>query len=263
MNKEYQTIWCEKTGSYVSSKNQHILLVSNNKNVTVELADYLIYEGYQVSRALNNTKAYECATNQTPNLILLDFNMIDNHNKFELFDILRSSLLTKNIPIIILGKSADLSTRLYALQHGASDFIYGQYTEEEIAARIKIHLLYSKQKMYMVLRSHNENSEAIINRVKLYLSENLHNPPTLDVLSEELGVHKKKLARVFQKYMNQTIYEYLGKLRLGYSQVLLKETKLSITDIAVEIGFGSLSAFTSAFRKRFGISPSEFRKKLH
>ncbi|RZT99203.1 response regulator receiver domain-containing protein [Advenella incenata] len=262
MNQTYKSIWCERTNNYINSNSQHILIVSVCQSSLSTLCDSLEALGFHLSTAQNNVKGYECAATQCPNLIVLDFNMTESRNRFELFDILRSSLLTKYIPIIILCKSSELQTRLHALQHGASDFIYGQYTIEEVVARMNIHLAYARQKVHQTLPLHKENREATINRIKLYLSEHLNDPPTLDQLASELGVHKKKLARVFQAHMHETIYDYLSRLRLDYSQVLLRETQLSITDIAEEIGFTSLSAFTSSFSKQYGMPPTAYRKTM-
>jgi transcriptional regulator GlxA family with amidase domain len=66
---------------------------------------------------------------------------------------------------------------------------------------------------------------------------------------------------VFKKSTGMTLNEYVNLLRLSYAQALLMQEDGNVLRVAMESGFGSLSAFNKSFRKISGKSPSDFRKE--
>ncbi len=65
---------------------------------------------------------------------------------------------------------------------------------------------------------------------------------------------------VFKKSTGMTLNEYVSLLRLSYAQSLLLRDEANVLQIAMDSGFGSLSAFNASFRKLAGMSPSDFRR---
>jgi AraC-like DNA-binding protein len=74
------------------------------------------------------------------------------------------------------------------------------------------------------------------------------------------GIHPKYAMSVFKKTTGMTLNEYVNLLRLSYAQAMLMKDDVNVINIAMESGFGSLSAFNKCFRKLAGMSPSDFRK---
>jgi AraC-like DNA-binding protein/mannose-6-phosphate isomerase-like protein (cupin superfamily) len=74
-------------------------------------------------------------------------------------------------------------------------------------------------------------------------------------------LHPKYAMSVFKKSTGMTMNEYLTLLRLSYAQAQLLREGASVIQVAMESGFGSLSAFNKAFRKIAGKSPSDFRRE--
>lgn len=65
--------------------------------------------------------------------------------------------------------------------------------------------------------------------------------------------------RFFKRHMNMTCIEYLNQYRLEMAARKLLQTELPITDIALETGYNNISYFNRIFRKKFGITPKEYR----
>lgn len=88
-------------------------------------------------------------------------------------------------------------------------------------------------------------------------SENIQ----LDMVADAAGLSKYHLIRLFRAQLGQTPAQYIANLRVNKAIQLLQKTKLDITAIAFETGFGSLGTFERVFKKRTGHSPSQFRQR--
>lgn len=87
-------------------------------------------------------------------------------------------------------------------------------------------------------------------------------PIDMEALIAESGHGKTKFYRLFKMATGLSPAMFLGRLRLQHALVLLARPDRSITEIAFECGFQSLSYFNKQFRKQFGIAPGERRQQL-
>ena len=67
---------------------------------------------------------------------------------------------------------------------------------------------------------------------------------------------------IFKKYLKESPIKYLLNYRLIKSTELLVENALPITEVAFEVGFSNPSYFIDAFKKAYGLTPNEYRKKF-
>lgn len=95
-----------------------------------------------------------------------------------------------------------------------------------------------------------------------YLKENLREKVTLDMLSERFHFGKVYLCDVFKKNVGTSIMNYHLDLKISEAKRMLRETKLSVSEIAEELGFESQSYFSRCFKSRVGHPPQSFRKTL-
>jgi transcriptional regulator GlxA family with amidase domain len=93
------------------------------------------------------------------------------------------------------------------------------------------------------------------------LLRDLRNAPTVEELARLVGTHEKRLSRAFRDNLGQTAGEYIRETRLKTAQRFLRDTSMSICDIAEEIGFSTAANFATAFRERFDMTPSEWRRQ--
>ena len=83
---------------------------------------------------------------------------------------------------------------------------------------------------------------------------------TLNDIAQSGAVGQSKCCKLFDKYIGMTPNEYLIQYKLNQSVWYLKNTDLTVTEIAHTVGFSGSSYYAEAFRKRYGKSPSEYRK---
>jgi AraC family transcriptional regulator len=84
---------------------------------------------------------------------------------------------------------------------------------------------------------------------------------TLTQLAAESGYSRTHFLRMFRGATGQSPHRYLLELRLKKAASMLARRSLSLMDIALACGFSSHAHFSTAFRSRFGLSPSAFRRK--
>jgi AraC-like DNA-binding protein len=82
---------------------------------------------------------------------------------------------------------------------------------------------------------------------------------TLEDAAALSGFSKFHFSRLFKEYMNCTFYDYLINQRIKATEVLLTDDRLSITDIALQAGFSSISTFNRTFKQKKGCTPGEYR----
>ena len=93
-----------------------------------------------------------------------------------------------------------------------------------------------------------------------YIEEHFREEITLQEIADSLAVSKTYLCRYFKEMTNQTVFEYVEQVRIQYACCLLKKVDLSIAEISLASGFGSVSLFNRMFKKYMHMTPGEFRK---
>lgn len=96
-----------------------------------------------------------------------------------------------------------------------------------------------------------------------YIDEHYMEDLTLEKIAYEIGFSKFHFSRLFKQYTNFTFCDYLTHRRIKAAQILLCKPELSITEIALQSGFTSISTFNRIFKQETGCSPSEYRNKNH
>lgn len=95
----------------------------------------------------------------------------------------------------------------------------------------------------------------------IYLDTHYTENLSLELLSKEFGVSRFVLSRLFTDKLHTTFPYYVNSKRLELAKDLLSTTDLSITQIALDAGFGSSRTFFREFRQAFHVTPGDYRKQ--
>lgn len=101
-----------------------------------------------------------------------------------------------------------------------------------------------------------------LHQAKSIIESNLVTPPSIEGLSRQIGLNDFKLKKHFKELFGFSIYQYLQHVRLKKAHDLLKHSYLGIQETAWQVGYQSLSSFSSAFNKKFGYRPSDLKKSV-
>ncbi|MEM1254603.1 MAG: AraC family transcriptional regulator [Cyanobacteria bacterium P01_H01_bin.21] len=105
----------------------------------------------------------------------------------------------------------------------------------------------------------NPDDVKLIHQARDILIHQIHNPPSLMALARQVGINDCKLKRGFRQVFGTTVFGYLHNYRMERAAELLQGNQMTVTGVAVTVGFANRSAFAVAFRRRFGLNPSDYR----
>lgn len=101
-----------------------------------------------------------------------------------------------------------------------------------------------------------------IERMLRFIAEHALDSISADDVGNAVGLHPNYAMSIFKRAVGHTINQAIVRHRLDTAQSLLISTDLSITDVAFESGFGSVSRFYEAFSERFVEKPTAFRRRM-
>lgn len=104
-----------------------------------------------------------------------------------------------------------------------------------------------------------ENTELIFNAVNFAKQNATENGISVEEVAKNAGFSIDYFNRIFLSHTGFTVTAYINYIRLKQAAYLLRTTDKSVLDIALEIGYDSHEGFTKAFKKKYGITPSEYR----
>ena len=108
----------------------------------------------------------------------------------------------------------------------------------------------------------NSSSQYVLNAIK-YIQFNYSHNISIDDISKAVGVSRSHLYRVFMSNVGQSPIDYLTNYRINEACVLLRESNLSIAEIAVSVGFFDQFYFSRVFKKNKGVPPSRYLGTLN
>lgn len=94
------------------------------------------------------------------------------------------------------------------------------------------------------------------------LIQQSENPPLLIELAHQVGLNDRKLKQGFRQLFGTTVFGYLQDYRLGQAKQLLADASLSIAAVAMSVGYRNPEAFSTAFRRKFSVSPKAYQLNI-
>jgi DNA-binding response OmpR family regulator len=249
-----------------TSDSPHILVIDDRPEDIGALVVALRTEGWRVSVVTSPSQGVRRAQTMVPDLILLDVRMpeMDGLAVGRLFQEMPE---LRHTPTIYLTAANSVEERLEGLSHGGVDYILKDCHPAELVARVRIQLRLAPRSPVHAAEAAPARSlsadEVILQAAMRLLRRRLAEPLTLDEVAQSVGTYDKRLSAIFREHLGTTVFAWLRQERIEKSRRLLAGTALSMQDIAMEIGFRSACNFTTAFRERLGVTPTQYRQGAH
>ena len=251
-----------------------ILLIDDSVTDLRLLMNLMLSRQFRVNVAFNGQDGYHKAELLLPDLILLDVNL-PRLNGFATCRLLKQNPRTRHIPVIFLTAMGEVNYRLDGLALGAVDFIGKPFNEEEVLARINIHLaLADSNRSVSATATPPEGTSTtapspapiqgkdavLVQAAQAHLRQHLATPPSTEALAKVLGTHERRLSQAFQQHLGCSVYAWLREERLQQAHHLLATTQVPIATLSDVLGYSSPANFAKAFRERFDCTPRQVRQ---
>ena len=148
----------------------------------------------------------------------------------------------------------DMMVYLIAQKHGWD--LATQVAEEFLVERIRGR----NDRQRLPLRLQLGASQPKLAEAVAFMEANIEELISLDEIASHVGLSRRQLERLFQKYLHCVPTRYYMRLRLMHARQLLLQTSMPIVDIAYASGFVSTPHFSKCYREFFGIPPREERR---
>lgn len=250
-------------------QGRHIMVVEDDETERLLLATYLQQEGCRVYLAQDGLDALRKAELLNLDLILMDISMplcdgLDACRR------LKAAPRTRGIPVIFLTGAANPKDRVKGLMAGAVDYVSKPFVFDEVRLRLIVHLLarhalagvgpqQAGRAGSVAARSPASLDSILFQSARQQLIQHLDRSPDLSELAAALGTHGRRLNEAFRKCVGVTVFEYLREERMQQACIRLTDSALNVQQIALALGFSNGANFATAFKDRFGLSPSDFR----
>ncbi|QQS35011.1 MAG: response regulator [Ignavibacteriales bacterium] len=245
-----------------------ILLVEDNRDVREYIKD-ILNSHYKVEVAVNGQQGLEKAKEIMPDLIVSDV-MMPEMDGIEFCRIIKTEFLTSHIPVILLTAKASHDNKIEGLETGADDYLIKPFDSKELLTRIKNLIEQRKRLKEKFGKDIHPRPESVTTNPlddeflkKAYDTIEKHLDDVeydTELFAKELFVSRMQLHRKIQAITGQAPGEFIRVYRLKRAAEMLIEKRLSVTQIAYEVGYNSPSHFSKAFTKYFNCSPSEYAK---
>ncbi|MDE6976004.1 MAG: AraC family transcriptional regulator [Lachnospiraceae bacterium] len=104
-------------------------------------------------------------------------------------------------------------------------------------------------------------SETYIRHAMKYIALNYWKDPSVQDMAEFCGINRSHLSRIFKQKTNQSPQEYLARYRINTACTFLRTTDLSLSQIAIALGYADQFSFSKAFKKEKGMPPSVWKQQ--
>lgn len=142
--------------------------------------------------------------------------------------------------------------------------LYSNFSDvTEVYIYIKVLTILARVKEYQLSEIKYDDDGQYSEKFRMvlkYIEQNYMNDITLEDLADLAGYSTYHFSRIFKKYSNMTFINFLNRRRVKAAELLLLESGSTITDVAMQVGFASLTTFNRVFKSINGCTPSDYKK---
>lgn len=258
----------EKVTTKTSENLASILIIEDNDDLNSFLSNRL--EGsYEVLTAKDGNEGMNKAFDVVPDLIISDI-IMPGMSGLKLAEILKNDLRTSHIPIILLTAKTSIEDQIEGMKSFADLFISKpfnlKYLEESIVSLLRNRAVLREHfisELPSESRSNSSNKldRKFISEFTSLIESNLANEDlSVDDIYKGLGISKIQLYRKTKALLGFSVNDYILSVRLQKAKYLLMNEDLTISEVAYKVGFSSQAYFSTVFKSKFSVTPSEFKE---
>lgn len=251
-----------------ASRNSKILLVDDD----IEICRYLkseLSDWYRFVICNNGKEALKQLLSGDFDLVVSDV-VMPEMDGITLLRNIKGNANISHVPVIMLTSKSEISDRLEGIKLGADAYLAKPFSLEELHFTIDNlidNVRRLKGKFTGALKQDDKvekvevkgYDEELMERIMKVVNENLSDSDfNVEKMCDEVGVSRTQLHRKLKEMTGVPTSEFLRNIRLNEAARLIREHKINITQVSYMVGFANNSHFSTAFKKYFGMSPTEY-----
>lgn len=258
-----------------------ILIVEDNADIRDYIADSFT-DLYDVKTASNGQEGLKIATECVPDIVISDI-MMPVMNGITMCQKLKADIRTSHIPIILLTAKDSITDKEEGYEAGADSYLTKPFSASLLQSRISNLLTQRRllserfsihpeqpekrsmeEKRAIITESMNKLDKEFLDKITHTITEGLAASENVDVsvLSNVMCMSSSTLYRKVKALTGMSTNEYIRKIKMQLAEKYLLEGKYTISEIAFKVGINSSVYFRQCFKEEFGMSASEYLKRL-
>ncbi len=245
------------------------LLYVDRGSVTVNADNYKgeLFNNQIIIHRPNEMHSLSCKENIAPNVIIIGFECLCS--ELEVFSRVPVTLTTEQKRMLadIMKEGMSVYTPPFDLPNVTDmtkreEFPFG--ADQMIKLKLESFLIsiIRGNAAFHHLSKNEVHERSRIEAIHQYITENYTEKILLDNICFIFGTNKTTLCQDFKNVYKVTIVNYINSLKIKEAKALLRENKLSVTEISEKLGFNSIHYFSRMFKKVTGHTPKEYSKSI-
>jgi signal transduction histidine kinase/ligand-binding sensor domain-containing protein/DNA-binding response OmpR family regulator len=251
-----------------NNKDETVILIAEDNEDLRNIVSHILSRRHQIMIASNGKEAIECVNNNHIDIIISDV-MMPEMDGLELCHTLKQNIETSHIPVLLLTVLSSMDDRIACYNAGADGYITKPFDLRVLEARINNFIAQRRNRQRLFRQSPEINistldypsfDERFLNNAVACIEKDISNSRLdVDTLASALNLSRSSLYRKLKSMTDLSPNEFIRNIRLKHACCMLKESSLTISEIAYELGFSDPRYFSTSFKKEFNLTPSEFR----
>ncbi|MBK9098683.1 MAG: response regulator [bacterium] len=243
-----------------------LLIVEDNSDVRSYIKDSLKTD-YRIIEAVDGEDGLNKSIENLPDLIVSDV-MMPKMDGFKLCEKIKTDERTSHVPVILLTAKAAKEDKLAGFETGADEYLMKPFDTDELQSRIK-NLIEQRKRLQNHFKKQGLieiDKQKITSVDKMFLRKsfdliNKHisdSSFSVEILAEELAISRSGLQKKIQALIGETPGDLIRRIRLNKAAELIKNNFGNLSEVALEVGYNNPAHFSEAFKKQFGVAPSQY-----
>lgn len=247
------------------SEKPILLIVEDNDELRGYLARQLSQE-YNVVEAENGRVAMDKILAQQPDFIVTDV-LMPELSGTDLCRQLKSDIATCHIPVILLTSLSERQDIINGLDTGADDYITKPFDLTLLKAKISNIIqnrrlfkkkFIDKSAFSDSMKGLGELDSNFMKKVMEWIDAHIQEDFSVDVLASEMALSRSAFFKKIKSLTGNSPQDFIRDIRMKKAATLLTQEKYPVNEVAYLVGFSNPKYFSTAFKKYYGKTPSEY-----
>lgn len=251
-----------------ASKNVRVLAVDDDPEIGLYIRSELD-KYFKIETCANGETAMEMLLQQNYDVVVADV-MMPVMDGIELLKRIKGNSKISHLPVILLTSKSEVEDRMQGIRYGADAYISKPFDIEELHLQID-NVVDNMRRLRgkftgvqaqegkiddIEIKSYNDQ---LMDRIVKAINENIGDSEfKVDQLCAVVGISRSQLHRKIKEIAGIPTADFIRNIRLNQAARLLREHKVSVSDVAYNTGFANQTHFSTVFKKYFGMSPSDY-----